>query len=395
MPDASGLDAQAWEAAQQARDFISRLSRDYLTWACDYAGLPRALAKAVQDAAQAARGQPIAQALFRYCRHLFASGRRPPDLPRLNGILNDQAALFPLLVVLSELQTGARVHQQHAVPAEVVAASLGDLTEFPQQHLSHAGHWGLDPLYAYGWLRNHVTGRLYRLGRLQFILGHRWPRLPAVFRHRGTGEIVAMATEQARCRGDGLLDGAAGVTDPDAWTPRLDVNERPIEGHRIDRQTGRVAAAATRLDPARWQRVEPRACLDLHIPAGEPLTAPSCRDSFAQAVAFARRHFPEDPADAIVCTTWLLDPQLAQYLGPESNIVQFQRLFHLYPAGCDAWSMFRFIFDMELTLPYGQEAPPDLTVLPRKTRLQRAAIEHVERGGRWYKFGGFILTDGA
>jgi hypothetical protein len=216
-----------------------------------------------------------------------------------------------------------------------------------------------------------------------------------VYRHSSTGEIVTMATEQGRCRRDVLLDGAAGATDPQAWTPRLDITDSRIEGHVVDARTGRVSATATRLDRVQWERIEPRACLDVHIPAGEPLLARSCRDSMAQAVAFTRRHFPNEPADALVCTTWLLDPQLAQYLGPESNIVQFQRLFHLYPAGCDAWSMYRFVFDMELTLPYGQESPPDLTLLPRQTRLQRAAIEHVEHGGRWYKFGGFILTDRA
>jgi GNAT-like C-terminal domain len=36
-----------------------------------------------------------------------------------------------------------------------------------------------------------------------------------------------------------------------------------------------------------------------------------------------------------ICTSWLLDDQLAAYLKPDSNIIRFQRRFSLLPDSSD------------------------------------------------------------
>jgi len=132
--------------------------------------------------------------------------------------------------------------------------------------------------------------------------------------------------------------------------------------------------------------------LEMHIPAGDPLTPDACAASVARAVEFFPRHFPENPAaKAVKCTTWLLDAQFEDWLGPESNIVRFQREFYLYSISGDAWSAFRFVFDLDRD--FGARGPGDISGLPRKTRLQRALIDHVADGGRWRSAGGFVLME--
>ena len=72
--------------------------------------------------------------------------------------------------------------------------------------------------------------------------------------------------------------------------------------------------------------------LSIHIPGlMGPMPPDACDASFARAIPFFARHFPELGLRYATCESWLLDPQLADSLPATSNIVQFQRRFHLVP----------------------------------------------------------------
>jgi hypothetical protein len=116
--------------------------------------------------------------------------------------------------------------------------------------------------------------------------------------------------------------------------------------------------------------------LDLHIPPTGPLTPEAVDGSLSWARAFFGRHFPADDSRWGVCTSWLLDPQLADHLPEGSNIVRFQRRFRLDPdwerPGDD--SIIEFVF---------RRVDTPLDDLPRRTSLHRAVIDHLRAGGRW------------
>ncbi|XVV15892.1 acyltransferase domain-containing protein [Actinoplanes sp. CA-131856] len=119
--------------------------------------------------------------------------------------------------------------------------------------------------------------------------------------------------------------------------------------------------------------------IDLHIPESGPLTPASVDASLDRAREFFPRHFPEERYEAYTCGSWLLDPQLLDYLPPGSNIVRFQQRFDLLPyeelAVPDAdVEARRFVF-RTLTTPLDQ--------LPRDTVLQRAIIDHLTAGKHW------------
>jgi len=69
--------------------------------------------------------------------------------------------------------------------------------------------------------------------------------------------------------------------------------------------------------------------LDVHIPAGEPLTPEAVLASLNQAPDFFKRytqtHFP-----LFHCHSWLLSPDLKALLPKHSRIIQFQNLFTIY-----------------------------------------------------------------
>ncbi|MDX6486694.1 MAG: hypothetical protein QOF43_1847 [Gaiellaceae bacterium] len=122
--------------------------------------------------------------------------------------------------------------------------------------------------------------------------------------------------------------------------------------------------------------------LSVHIPASGPLDSAACDDSFAQARAFFPRHFPNEPVAGAFCTSWLLDPQLAEYLDADSNIIRFQRRFELGPATSDARDdVMRFVFST-LSTP--------LDELPQETTLQRAVVAHLRSGRDWHVGRGWL-----
>jgi hypothetical protein len=122
--------------------------------------------------------------------------------------------------------------------------------------------------------------------------------------------------------------------------------------------------------------------LGIHIPESGPLTPEACDDSFAQARTFFPRHFPESATRLAICTSWLLDPQLADYLPPDSNIVRFGRRFTLVGDGSDGDAdVLRFVF---------HRIRPNIDELPQRTTLERATVAHLRAGKHWRNRTGWL-----
>lgn len=118
--------------------------------------------------------------------------------------------------------------------------------------------------------------------------------------------------------------------------------------------------------------------LSVHIPDfSGPLTRGACDESLARARDFFPRYFPEEDYALVLCTSWLLDPQLKQYLGPHSNVIAFQDWFQgirQLPEANDGGPV-GFVFgDPDF-------APADL---PRRTSVERAVGDHLRAGRHWH-----------
>jgi GNAT domain-containint protein/N-acyltransferase family protein len=120
----------------------------------------------------------------------------------------------------------------------------------------------------------------------------------------------------------------------------------------------------------------------IHIPESGPLTPEACDDAFARAQPFFARHFPETSTRLGYCNSWLLDPQLAEYLAPESNIMRFQSRFNIVGGGHDGDAdVLRFVF---------HRIAPNLDDLPQRTTLERAIVAHLRAGHHWQSPTGWL-----
>lgn len=115
--------------------------------------------------------------------------------------------------------------------------------------------------------------------------------------------------------------------------------------------------------------------LGVHIPATGPLEPGGVGRSLQRAGDYFAAHLP-GPARIGVCTSWLLDPQLAEYLPARSNIIAFQRRFSptgdVRPGDADI---------LEFVTGRPDRAHADIG---RTTTLERAIGDHLRSGRHWH-----------
>jgi hypothetical protein len=205
------------------------------------------------------------------------------------------------------------------------------------------------------------------------------PRVLAFHRSRGIPASVSWtslrlaSTMRAHRSGTGV--SGMGLFDG-LWGPPLEVRGVMYTLGRLDFHLGELSLSN---GPCGYT-------LGVHIPGGSRLSPSECDASLARASEFFARHFPDRPVALLHCDSWLLDPQLADYLPAESNIVRFQRRFQLLP------DVARRAYDGRvLEHLFGRAVPPEqYATLPRDTTLQRAIVAHLRSGRHWYVRTGWV-----
>lgn len=356
------------------------LADAFLAESASFTGLEAEPAAAVRAAGAAVRGSAeLTNEVRRAHEAIFGPEARERKFEREEPALGEHAGMLPVLVLLSGLPAARALWDERGVPLAVQVQTLSDLGLWMRHYRARKGRWGMKE---FRWLWYHLTGRLYRLGRVQFMAGE-FPGDVHVYRRRDSGEVALLARDGLTLRADGFLDGANRREDPAGrWTARLECWDGVTRGHRCAAD-GHVLKAAGEFPEREWEEVlKPKdPVLDMHIPAEEPLRAEDVVESCRRATAFFPRHFPERPFKAIACWAWLLDPTYQRILPPTSNLPRFQALFHLYPV---------LEYDDKAFIRVWGEPEPELARVPRDTTLRRALADLYAAGGSLIGAGGGI-----
>ncbi len=206
------------------------------------------------------------------------------------------------------------------------------------------------------------------------------PHVRAFHRARGVSDDVSWATLADLGRQMAVhrkRDGESGFDDPVWITLHFSGAIYALGRLQYERITLGTSSGQAILDSGVGDGPGTPA-LSVHIPGYYgPFDPASCDASFDRARRFFPEHFPEERYGLAVCYSWLLDPQLAEYLPADSNIIRFQRRFTLIPGkgSADNALTLRFVFGMPTDLP--------LDAYPQRTTLERAIIAHLRTGREW------------
>ncbi len=352
------------------------------------AGMGAAVGGVVQRVAARIADDPPLRRLFWHCA--WRLNEAPEALsfdhwPSLRGALGDDGGVFYLLAGLAWVPRVEAHHRHLGVPLTVTRATCAQVHSFSLNYAAgHDGCLGL-PRLQLSWLRHYTRERYFRLGRLEFWL-RPYPGGVHVYRHRATGQVVALAEAGARFDSQGYLPRPdAGGADEPLQEAEFAADDDAVRG-RLITPWGRAEPGTVCLPPAQWERVLTQGdlCLQVHIPAGGGLSPEACRDSLQQAVAFFARHFPTEPARAIVCGSWIYNPDLERFLPGDAHLVAHLREVYLYPIPSGGSDGLWFIFLQDAF---------EMATAPRRTRLQRAVLDFLAAGNPWRCGGMFMLID--
>lgn len=388
IADSEEILAEHWEESEAS--FPSELPRfvvaETITETRALGGL---VAEADLELHEAARRIASSQALLHlawHCQcllyeHLDYESARISQWPILTRTLGDLSGAFYLLIALEAVPRIRGVHAELGIPDPVSRDTCHHYLEPVRMYRERcAGHSGVQPRALYWW-RNHVQGDLYRLGRLEYMLKPFNGGLQA-YRHRETGEVVALAADGKWFDPDGFATRSGGEN---AWGTRLEERDGSVVGFPIAPH-GHTVNQEIALPLSDWERVLSPGdrIMEVHIPAGGNMTPERCRESMQQALDFFPRHFPDKPFVGFACYSWILDPHLAEIYRPDANMVLWQRELYLFPVPSGNRSGLYFVFGQD-------DVDPDTA--PRDTSMRRALLDHLAAGGGVISGGMFLLSE--
>lgn len=126
---------------------------------------------------------------------------------------------------------------------------------------------------------------------------------------------------------------------------------------------------------------EGAAVLNVHISRGTKLSPEACEEAYCAAAEFFKQEHP-----TFVCCSWFLHSSLKELLPPNSNLLAFQRRYHVFgerSGDADSKHVEQIIFGTAKSDPRGYA---------QNTKLQKNAVAYLKAGKRLGEgFGYFIL----
>lgn len=234
------------------------------------------------------------------------------------------------------------------------------------------------------WFQLAIDGKLFRIGRLEFEIFAEFSGRACVF-ESDTGQRVALAHDLPLHKSGNALGSPAYMDENGAWTPRITENESVWSGHPVQ-PDGTVSKNTVLLPKANWRKILSNGdpVISVHIPVGGSMTPELVDASIRDARAFFSRYYPDYDYRAFCCYSWLMDPQLVDLLGVDTNITKFNLRFTKLVRKSSGTGVFGFVF----LKPDGNV---DIHSLPERTTLERKIKQHYLDGKYIYEQVGYFF----
>lgn len=295
------------------------------------------------------------------------------DTPKQNVLM--MAALIPFI------PTAAARYRKSGFNEEQIASYLQAYDHCMNSTKIRTGQVGLDTTY-FRWLHHFAKAEIFRVHGIQFEFTT--VRRPVAFlRNKETGQIIPVMTGGVVHSSGKMMLGAAGYEDEtDAFEPVFSEDAEKFVGHGV--YDAVISRKTQEYPKSRWECFAKQGdkCMGIHLPRGADISPEHIRTACKTAYEIIEKSYPDYIGVPVHVGSWLLDPNLETFVGPDSNIIRFARMFVPYPTKSRGRAADSFVF------PGRYEKVEDL---PENTRLQRAMKQHYLNGGYTYSYGGILL----
>lgn len=242
---------------------------------------------------------------------------------------------------------------------------------------------------------NFVRDKTYALLRLgYFLYGYSRPFMLTVGRlnyeivafkdfcevWEGEGKRVVLALPTGKYGPDRLRNDEGGTA------PVYEQSGTLLSAHTFD-PDGCLSKEPITLDTVKYTRILAPGdkVVTVHIPAGGALGGDVVSASLSAAQKIFRAYFADFDLRGFVCHSWLIDPQLTNIFGENSNTVAFAGRFeNVICAGEDKNALYEHIFRVP-TCP--------VEALRPENRFQREILAHIQSGKKIRAGYGFLKEE--
>lgn len=298
---------------------------------------------------------------------------------------SDMAAFFAMLAFAPNW---AQDFEKRGVPKNIITNTLKSCyQESIEVHNLCFGRDGFELARCFSWNQLYLHGSILRVGIFNFEMKKDFTEFAVVYANN-SGEYKLLVNNQD-VSADGQITGCVGHSDV-AYHAELTEDKDFICGYAVDTYNNCVIPEKIRLDAREWKAVlrKDDSVISVHIPACVDLSNQNVQDSYKEYVQIHKKCFPDFAANAFVCFSWLLDPQLRCFTKEDSNIIKFQSQFMRIPNKSTGRAVFPFLFRKGFR--YSPVAD-ELEKMPENTSLQRAVKKFYLEGNYIHEPGGVFF----
>ncbi len=300
-----------------------------------------------------------------------------------NPIGYDCVAFFP---IMAHIRPSWEILEKRGIEKDILTSSFFWADRFFQVSSETAGRpfFGTDKfkLYDLAIYLEHLM-----IGRLRFEI-HKNSNRPAKIFENKQGELCILM-DNTLLHKTGHILGSFGCTDEaGAFEADFIETDEYYEGYAVDKTTKLAQNFRTRLSKKEWKPVFTPGdnAIKVHIPNGGKLDKESCESAYQKARDIFTNCFPETHFKGFLIGCWMLSPELKDILSPQSNIIEFQNKYEIFPLKNNAADAFMYVFGIKGT-PIDQI---DFANLPEANSLMRGLKAKALEGKFIHQFNGFI-----
>ena len=284
-----------------------------------------------------------------------------PDLPG--------AELLGIFPVLAHYPRAYEELKEAGTDEKILRDTFRMLDVFETDTVRNLGKLDFSPI-GFWWTCLAKNKLIFRVERLNF------ERM--INSQLGVYGFINKAGETALLMDNGVpiaKDGFYAHSDSDFVTDFTETEEY-WEGYAPSNSTATVKKQKTKLSKDEWSIFYKPGddAVSVHIPTLGGFEPEIISSAIAGAKNLFKNIFPDFKPAAFFCESWLLAPELPEFLKPGSNILDFNQKFYKYPTeACCGKDIFTYLYHMPV--PATLEGY-DFSALPENSSLQKKVKDH-------------------
>ena len=335
-------------------------------------------------ALEISKDQDLSRFLAVLCRGLQDRRFHTSDMAEFSAPSKSGDFAYELLTALAIASEAEMCHElllKRKVPQEYIE----QLMHVPEEGIPWFEKRNGRPGYALlSWNQRAIDGNLYTIGRLEIEIDHKFSANAKIFRNKN-GETLALAHELTVHKSGVALGSKYFEDEEGSYTASITETADAWCGHPIN-DAGCIENRIVKLNKNDWEIALEKGDLavNIHIPSGGGLSPQIIDDTMNKIKNFLSAHYPDYKYKAFVCYSWLMDPQLVDLLGEDTNISKFCNRFKKITTKSSGMSVFPFVF-------LKSAANLDFSELPENTTLERVLKKHYLEGKAIYEICGYFF----